>query len=111
MEEDEGPDTEPFTIPLPHPPFPTEAHDRFLFVRHAGGDAETGREHEDIMLRRVPRETAMRFRAAAGGRGLTHAQYLARLVELHGKLRARADGGDEAAQAVLAELELGTVTV
>ena len=35
------------------------------------------------MLRRVPRETAMQFRAGAGGRGLTHAQYLKALVELH----------------------------
>jgi hypothetical protein len=113
MHDDETPQDEPFTIPLPPPPFGpgAGAHDRFLFVRHASGDAETERQHEDIMLRRVPRETAMRFRAAAGGRGLTHAQYLAALVELHGRLRARADAGDEVAQATLAELGLGTVTV
>ena len=35
------------------------------------------------MFRRVPRNIAMRYRAAAGGRGMTHAQYLTALVELH----------------------------
>jgi hypothetical protein len=111
MSESDRPDAEPFTIPLPPPPFPAGPHDRVLYVRHAAEDVDSGREHEDIMLRRVPRETAMRFRAAAGGRGLTHAQYLAGLVELHGRLRAQADAGNESAQTVLAELGLGTVTV
>jgi hypothetical protein len=69
------------------------------------------KDHEDIMLRRVPRETAMRFRAGAGGRGLTHAQYLTALVELHARLRARADDGDEPARALLDELGLASVTV
>ena len=48
----------------------------------------SGKEHEDIMFRRVPREVAMRYRAAAGGRGMTHAQYLTALVELHARIRA-----------------------
>jgi hypothetical protein len=70
-----------------------------------------GREFEDIMLRRVPRETAMRFRAAAGGRSLTHAQYLSALVEFHRRSRERADGGDEELRRTLGELGLATVTV
>ena len=69
------------------------------------------REHEDIMLRRVPRETAMRFRAGAGGRSLTHAQYLAGLVSLHARIREQADGGDVRAAALLTELGLQTVAV
>ncbi len=102
---------EPFTIPLP-PGFPTPPHagDRVLQFRP---DVEAGpeREHEDVMLRRVPREIAMRFRAAAGGRAMTHAQYLTALVELHAALRTRADAGDEAARATLDELGLQTVAV
>ena len=70
-----------------------------------------GKEHEDIMFRRVPREVAMRFRAGAGGRALTHAQYLTALVELHARVRAAADGGDEAARTALDELGLQTVAV
>ena len=106
--------TEPdeFTIPLP-PPFPPPhgphgAHDIF-FIR--SGDEPGAREHEDIMLRRVPRETAMRFRAGAGGRALTHAQYLAALVSLHGRVRELADGGDEKLRAELEQLGLQTVAV
>jgi hypothetical protein len=82
-----------------------------MFFRHRAEDVEGGREHEDIMLRRVPRETAMRFRAAAGGRALTHAQYLAGLVELHGRLRTLAEEGNESARALLDELRLQSVTV
>src|SRR5262245_45468744 len=104
---------EPFTVPLPpgFPPHPPHAGDRVLFFRSADGDEPGGKEHEDIMLRRVPREVAMRYRAAAGGRGMTHAQYLTALVELHAKLRERADAGDEAARATLDALGLQTVTV
>ena len=40
-------------------------------------------------LRKVPAPVARRFRAAAGGGALTHAQYLTALVELHEMLRAR----------------------
>jgi hypothetical protein len=111
---DETDEPEPFTIPLPpgFPPHPPHAGDRVLFFRSdVEADAGAGKEHEDIMLRRVPREVAMRYRAAAGGRGMTHAQYLTVLVELHAKIRERADAGDEAAKAALDELGLQTVNV
>jgi len=106
---------ETFTRPLP-PGFPPPgfaphgAPDAILF-RHEDVEGAGGKEHEDIMLRRVPREVAMRYRAAAGGRAMTHAQYLTALVELHAKVRALADGGDEAAKAALDELGLQTVAV
>ena len=107
-------DPQPFTIPLPPgfpPPFP-HAGMRADHVYIVGdGGADEAKEHEDIMLRRVPREIAMRYRAAAGGRGLTHAGYLTALVELHARIRAAADAGDEAAKAVLEELALQTVAV
>ena len=96
-------------MPLPPPPFPG-SRDKFLYVRSRGGEAGD-KEHEDLMLRRVPRETAMRFRGSAGGRGLTHAQYLAALVELHGRVRARADGGNAELGKLLDELGLASVTV
>lgn len=113
MSEDEP---RPFTIPLPPgfpPPFPHAGirRDHVFVVGDGGDEGQVGKEHEDIMLRRVPREIAMRYRAAAGGRGLTHAQYLTALVELHGRIRAAADAGDEAARAVLDELGLQTVSV
>jgi hypothetical protein len=101
---------QPFTVPLP-PPFPPGRGDRVLFIRSGEDEEGKPREHEDLMLRRVPRETAMRFRAAAGGRGMTHAQYLVALVELHGHLRERAEAGDESARALLDELGLQSVTV
>ena len=106
-------DPETFTMPLP-PPFPhphgPHAHD-VLFIRR-DTEPEAGiREHEDIMLRRVPRETAMRFRAAAGGRSLTHAQYLSALVALHARIRELADAGDERLAAELDALGLQTVAV
>ena len=105
---------ETFTMPLP-PPFPhphgPHAHD-VLFFRRGESDADPAtREHEDIMFRRVPRETAMRFRAAAGGRSLTHAQYLSTLVALHARLRELADAGDERLAAELDALGLQTVAV
>jgi hypothetical protein len=114
MAEDEGP--EPFTVPLPPgfppPGFPAAGPgDRVLFFRSNESEGPGGKEHEDIMLRRVPREIAMRYRAAAGGRGMTHAQYLTALVELHARIRALADDGDEAARAALDELGLQTVAV
>ena len=110
--DDESEPPEPFTIPLP-PGFPPPHHrgDRVLFFRSEQGEPGSGKEHEDIMLRRVPRAVAMRFRAGAGGRGMTHAQYLTAIVELHAAIRERADAGEETAKAVLEELGLQTVTV
>ena len=111
MDEDDA--AEHFTMPVP-PGFPPPPHagDRVLFYRrHESEGGPGGKDHEDIMLRRVPREVAMRYRAAAGGRAMTHAQYLTALVELHAKIRERADGGDESAKTVLEELGLQTVAV
>jgi hypothetical protein len=100
-----------FEAPFPPPPgFPPPPHGRRVVFFRDDAD-EPGREHEDIMLRKVPRDTAMRFRAAAGGRGLTHAQYLTALVELHARIRALGEAGDEQAAAALAALGLQTVSV
>jgi hypothetical protein len=74
-----------------------------------GGPTE--REYEDLMLRRVPRAIAHRFRGAAGARGFTHAQYLTALVTLHETLREHADNGDESAKQQLEALGLGTVSI
>src|SRR5690349_9814464 len=96
---------EPFTLPLPPPPPGARAERDVIFFRDTGGDTPA-REHEDIMLRRVPRSVAHRFRGAAGARGLTHAQYLAALVALHEAMRERADGGDGGVQEELDRLGL-----
>jgi hypothetical protein len=102
-------------MPFPPPPFPPgPGRDVLFFTRPAPpppGEGEEGRAAEDIMMRRVPADVARRFRAAAGGRGMTHAQYLTALIGLHEAMRARADGGDEAASGELARLGLGSVTV
>jgi hypothetical protein len=100
---------ETFRVPLPPPPFPPPHRDVVFFRRELEGEGP--REHEDILLRRVPREVAGRFRAGAGGRALTHAQYLTALVELHRRLREQADAGDESACALLDELGLTSVTI
>jgi hypothetical protein len=106
---------EPFTVPLPPgfppPGFPGHHHRDVIYFRSEEAEGSAGKEHEDIMLRRVPREVAMRYRAAAGGRGMTHAQYLTALVELHAAVRALADAGDEQARKSLDELGLQTVAV
>jgi hypothetical protein len=93
-----------FTLPLPPPP---PGHDVVFFKRVLG----PGEESDDILVRKLPADAARRFRAAAGGRALTHAQYLAALVQLHDAMRALADGGDERVRAELERLGLGTVTV
>jgi hypothetical protein len=77
----------------------------------AEGDSSGGREHEDIMLRRVPAAVAYHFRGAAGARGFTHAQYLTALVSLHEAMRKRADEGDADVAAALQQLGLGTVSI
>ena len=101
-------DDEEFTIPVPPPPPGAGPADVVFFRRQTAGAAK---EHEDIMLRRVPRDTAMRFRGSAGGRAMTHAQYLTALVELHRRARELADAGDDGLRAVLDELGLTSVTV
>ena len=53
----------------------------------------------------------MKFRAAAGGRSLTYAQYLAALVALHESVRGSADACDDRLREKLAELGLQTVSV
>ena len=98
----------PGPVPPPFPPLPPHAPTMVYVSREVG---EGTRDHEDLMLRKVPRETAMRFRAAAGGRGLTYAQYLAALVELHETARRVAESGNEAVAAELERLGLQTVTV
>jgi hypothetical protein len=107
MDEDE-----PFTIPLPPPP-PGMGNRDVLYFRGPGPlpDPTTSRDSEDIMLRRVPTATAMKFRAAAGGRAMTHAQYLAALVSLHEAVRIAADSGDEQLSQTLQDLGLQTVSV
>jgi hypothetical protein len=97
-----------FQVPLPPPPFPP-GRDVVYFTR--GVSPRDERDSEDIMLRSVPRPVAQRFRAAAGGRGMTHAQYLAALVELHESMRQRADSGHAELAAELERLGLSTVSI
>ena len=106
----EEPQDHVFNVPLPPPPFPPPPGAFFLYGPGPRADSEQ-RESEDIMLRRVPREVAGRFRAAAGARGMTHAQYLSALVALHETVRQMADGGDERVAAELDRLGLASVTV
>ena len=106
-----GRETRMFSASLPPGlPFPPGPPGRDVFYM-AEVDSPPGREHEDIMLRRVPAAVAHRFRGAAGARGLTHAQYLTALVSLHEAMRKRADDGDAAVNAALDELGLGTVSI
>ena len=101
-------DGEIFQIPVPPPPRP---HHDVIFFGGPGPAGPGDREHEDILFRRVPRDTAARFRAGAGGRSLTHAQYLTALVELHRRLREAADAGDERIAKELEALGLSSVSV
>ena len=99
-----------FPASPPFPPGPPFAPGRTVFWA-AESDSPGGREHEDIMLRRVPAAVAHRFRGAAGARGFTHAQYLSALVSLHEAMRKRADAGDAEVAAALDQLGLGTVSI
>ena len=106
---------EPFTMPIP-PGFPPPPHggDRVLFFRthETEGDSLRKGTTRTSCCGASPREVAMRYRAAAGGRAMTHAQYLTALVELHARISA---SGRTAATrprgAVLEELGLQTVAV
>jgi hypothetical protein len=109
MDDDDLPNgPEPYTIPLAPPGSPPAD---FVFFRRPISEAAATRESEDIMLRRVPTAVAMRFRAAAGGRGMTHAQYLAAIVALHEAVRTGADVGDAELATMLEKLGLQTVSV
>jgi hypothetical protein len=97
-----------------HVSFPAGPHfppGRNFYWSAESPESPGGREHEDIMLRRVPAAVAHRFRGAAGARGFTHAQYLTALVSLHEAMRMRADGGDADIAAALEQLGLGTVSI
>jgi hypothetical protein len=106
-ESGEGREEAPFRASFPGSPSPGQ--DLHFWRPEPEGPA--GREHEDIMLRRVPAVVAHRFRGAAGARGFTHAQYLAALVALHEAMRRRADSGDADVAAELDQLGLGTVSI
>jgi len=101
---------ETFRVPFPGPHSLPPGKDVFFWAA-ADPDGPAGREHEDIMLRRVPAGVAHRFRGAAGARGFTHAQYLSALVALHEAMRKRADAGDADVAAALDQLGLGTVSI
>jgi len=105
---------QPFHLPFPHPPPFPHSPDHLFYLRAeaqgAAGDAPA-RDADDILLRKVPAAVAKRFRMAAGGRGMTHAQYLAALVALHDAMRGLADAGDERLKEELERLGLATVTV
>jgi hypothetical protein len=109
--EPEGESGEAGTFHAPFPPGPPFPPGKNVFFWAAESDPAGGREHEDIMLRRVPSAVAYRFRGAAGARGFTHAQYLTALVTLHESMRRRADEGDAEVAAVLEQLGLGTVSI
>jgi hypothetical protein len=101
-----------FRLPLPPLPLPPGHGERdVIFFRHEEEVVREERDSEDIMLRSVPKLVAQRFRGAAGGRGMTHAQYLSALVELHQAMRERADGGDAELAAALEQLGLSTISI
>ena len=99
------------TFHLPLPPLPGHGERDVVFFRRQEEHVREERDSEDIMLRSVPKLVAQHFRGAAGGRGMTHAQYLAALVELHQAMRERADGGDAELAAALDELGLSTISI
>ncbi len=69
-------------------------------------------DHVEILqLGGVAPETASRFRAGADCRGFTYGEYLTTLLDLHRRLRERADGGDEVLTTLLDELRLGKIVV
>ena len=105
---DEGDETF-FHTPFPGPRVPSPGKNVVFWSVES--DEGSGREFEDIMLRRVPNAVAHHFRGAAGARGLTHAQYLTALVTLHEIARQRADVGDTQIAAMLTELGLQTVSI
>jgi hypothetical protein len=106
---DRSDEAEPARSKFPELPFPPPPGKRVVVWLQ--DEDPSGREYEDLMLRRVPSVVAHHFRGAAGARSLTHAQYLSALVALHDALRQRADGGDTDAAATLDQLGLRTVSI
>lgn len=60
-------------------------------------------------LRSIDRSVRDRISRAASSRGLSQAEYLSRLIDLHDAIRARADAGDDALTRELVSLGLETV--
>ena len=104
-------DHEAGAVPSPGPGFPFPTPPGKKVVVWLQDEDPSGREYEDLMLRRVPSAVAHHFRGAAGARSLTHAQYLSALVALHDALRQRADSGDNDAALTLDQLGLRTVSI
>ena len=61
-----------------------------------------------LNIRGIETDAAARIKRAAQARGMTIGEYLARLVDLHDAVRARADAGDDGLQAELMSLGLQT---
>ena len=99
------------TLRRPPPASKVEPSGENFFYHVTDASDAPDREFEDIILRRVPRSVAHRFRGGAGARALTHAQYLAALLNLHESARQAADRGDGDMSAVLKRLGLQTVSV
>ncbi|HEY8768002.1 MAG TPA: hypothetical protein VIP09_12210 [Dehalococcoidia bacterium] len=63
-----------------------------------------------LNIRNIDDAAAAKLKRGSDMRGLTLAQYLAKLADLHDMVRARADAGDDALQAELIALGLETVS-
>lgn len=76
--------------------------------------AETKEKTRTIVMRKVPEEIHQLMRERAGGRGLTTAEYVTRLVGLHGALTDAVSGpskGRPSMRHLLQEHGLETRTV
>lgn len=62
-----------------------------------------------LNIRNIDDDGAARVKRAAGVRGMTLGEYVAKLAALHDVARARADAGDDGLQAELEALGLATV--
>jgi hypothetical protein len=63
-----------------------------------------------LFIRGVDGEVAKRVKLAARARGITLGEYLGRLIDLHDRMRSRADDGDRGLQAELEALRLQSVS-
>lgn len=66
-------------------------------------------KEDRLQIRGLDARTVARIKRAAGARGLTVAQYIARLADLHEECRTAADGGTGVVANVLSKLGLATV--